>query len=60
MFVSIETANIPDTQNSVRTLKEEAHSQKMADAAVGLGRDDRRPERAQVEPMNEVMKDVVH
>ncbi|KAG9773252.1 hypothetical protein KCU88_g5840, partial [Aureobasidium melanogenum] len=36
----------------VRMLKEEAHSQKLADAAVGLGTDNGRPDRS-----NEAMED---
>lgn len=37
---------------SIRMLKEEAHSQKLADAAVGLGTDNGRPDRS-----NEAMED---
>ncbi|KAL2441837.1 hypothetical protein ABEF95_016671 [Exophiala dermatitidis] len=36
----------------IRMLKEEAHSQKLADAAVGLGTDNGRPDQS-----NEVMED---
>lgn len=39
----------------VRMLKEEAHTQKMADAAIGLSRDNRRN---QQEPNNEMLVDV--
>jgi len=41
-----------------RLLKEEAHSQQMADAAVGLGADDRRSQRVQGDASNDAMKDV--
>jgi len=36
-------------------LKEEAHSQKLADAAVGLGQDDRRTQPAQDESVAHAM-----
>ena len=39
-------------------LKEEAHTQKMADAAVGLGADNRRPQRTEDDANNEAMKDI--
>jgi hypothetical protein len=39
-------------------LKEEAHSQKMADAAVGLGSDRGQNQRLQNEDHTEAMKDV--
>ncbi|KAK4938656.1 hypothetical protein LTR10_020924 [Elasticomyces elasticus] len=42
----------------VRLLKEEAHTQKLADAAVGLGTDDRRSQRIDHEPNTEAMEDV--
>lgn len=39
-------------------LKEEAHSQKLADAAVGLGPDDRRKQPAQDESLPQAMEDI--
>jgi len=42
----------------VRTLKEEAHSQKMADAAVGLGSENRRAQHSENKADNEAMEDV--
>ncbi|KAI1608437.1 hypothetical protein EDD37DRAFT_653946 [Exophiala viscosa] len=42
----------------VRTLKEEAHSQELADAAVGLTTDNRRSQRTNNEPKTEAMEDV--
>lgn len=39
-------------------LKEEAHSQKAADAAVGLGTDNGRPQQSHDDPKNEAMQDV--
>ncbi|ETI25055.1 hypothetical protein G647_04425 [Cladophialophora carrionii CBS 160.54] len=46
----------------VRMLKEEAHTQKVAEAAVGLGADDRRARLAQTDAHahvgNEAMKDI--
>ena len=39
-------------------LKEEAHTQKTADAAVGLGTDDRRSLQTVAEPDKEAMEDV--
>lgn len=38
-------------------LKDEAHNQKTADAAVGLGPDDRRTKQVQT-PDNEAMEDI--
>jgi len=43
----------------VRMLKEEAHSQKLADAAVGLGPDDRRKQRSTDESHSTAMEDIV-
>ncbi|EXJ73406.1 uncharacterized protein A1O5_03166 [Cladophialophora psammophila CBS 110553] len=48
----------PDFGTSVRMLKEEAHTQKAADAAVGLGTDNRRPRVSEDGPGNEAMKDI--
>ena len=45
-----------DFNRSVRMLKEEAHTQKQADAAVGLGSDKRRSQRSE-EVVDETMKD---
>ncbi|KIY02935.1 uncharacterized protein Z520_01400 [Fonsecaea multimorphosa CBS 102226] len=42
----------------VRMLKEEAHTQRTADAAVGLGTDKRRSHAPEDDPVNEAMKDV--
>ncbi|KIW61383.1 hypothetical protein PV05_01512 [Exophiala xenobiotica] len=42
----------------VRLLKEEAHTQKMSDAAVGLGTDSRRHRDLEDEQNNERMEDV--
>jgi len=39
-------------------LKEEAHTQKMAEAAVGLGTDNRRHQDRRDEQNNEMMEDV--
>ena len=39
-------------------LKEEAHTQKLADAAVGLGTENRRSQRTDDEPNTEAMVDV--
>lgn len=39
-------------------LKEEAHTQKLADAAVGLGTDNRRSQRSDNKPNTEPMEDV--
>ena len=39
-------------------LKEEAHTQKISDAAVGLGADDRRSQRMQDNAPDDAMKDV--
>jgi hypothetical protein len=39
-------------------LKEEAHTQKMAEAAVGLGTDSRRHQDRRDEQNNEMMEDV--
>ncbi|KAJ9611569.1 hypothetical protein H2200_004753 [Cladophialophora chaetospira] len=42
----------------VRMLKEEAHTQKISDAAVGLGADNRRSQLTQDDASNDAMKDV--
>jgi len=54
MIVSLDDSDI---SSSVRMLKEEVHTQKMADAAVGLGADNRRPQRPE-DDANEAMKDI--
>ena len=52
--------SLQDSNNtpSVRMLKDAAHTQKTADAAVGLGSDNRRSHPSEVVADNEAMKDV--
>jgi hypothetical protein len=54
----VVSMNSTDSDISVRMLKEEAHTQKMADAAVGLGSDGRRSQRSAEAEGDEAMKDV--
>ncbi|OAL35810.1 hypothetical protein AYO20_04960 [Fonsecaea nubica] len=44
----------------VRMLKEEVHTQRLADAAVGLGTDKRHSHSSENAPDNETMKDMEH
>ena len=54
----VVSLNSTDSNISVRMLKEEAHTQKMADAAVGLGSDNRRSQRSVEAEGDQAMKDV--
>lgn len=55
---SLNLYGFTDPDLRVRMLKEEAHSQKLADAAVGLGYDDRRKQQPQDESVSTAMEDI--